>query len=126
MKNCGAGSEGETPAGRRPGHCSPSGSRLELFTQICKARTPIQAIISRYRLCNSFLNRFANQIIMFKKKKHIQKGFFTGKAFYSSSHAKLAGELYNYSAFANKINLLQVCTRSPLHTCILWRMERIP
>lgn len=51
-----------------------------------------------------------------------------GKAFhlrfYLSSCAKLAGELYNYSAFANKINLLQVCTWSPLHTYILWRTER--
>lgn len=62
-----------------------------------------------------------------EKKKHTERRFM-GKAFhlrfYLSSCAKLAGELYNYSAFANKINLLQVCTWSPLHTCILWRMER--
>lgn len=63
-----------------------------------------------------------------KGGKNPTERLFMGKAFrlgfYLSSCAKLAGDLYNYSAFTNKINVQQVCTWPPSHPWILWRTEQ--
>lgn len=107
-----------------------SAAQLDFSPTYAKAITPMEPIISRWKPCNSFFKCFANQVIMFKRReeKNPTERLFMGKAFrlgFSlSSCAKLAGELYNYRAFTNKINVQQVCTWPPSHPWILWRTEQ--
>lgn len=107
-----------------------SAAQLDFSPTYAKAITPMEAIISLWKPRNSFFKWFANQVIMFKlrEEKNPTERIFMGKAFrlgfYLSSCAKLAGELYNYSTFTNKINVQQVCTWPPSHPWILWRTEQ--